>query len=78
MFVTASDDQTVRLWDVASKVNTKFVIINSIGRAIRFQLASSVCTYCLVTECEIRTINYGPSFSPSIYGPRAKRAGHNP
>ena len=22
MFVTASDDQTVRLWDVASKVNT--------------------------------------------------------
>ena len=28
--MTASDDQTVRLWDVASKVNTNFVIINSI------------------------------------------------
>lgn len=32
MFVTASDDQTVRLWDVTSKVNTIFVMINTIGR----------------------------------------------
>jgi len=32
VFVTASDDQTVRLWDVASKVNTIFVMINTIGR----------------------------------------------
>ena len=30
MFVTASDDQTVRLWDVASKVNTIVVTIKMI------------------------------------------------
>lgn len=34
VFVTASDDQTVRLWDVASKVNTISVVINSIGWVI--------------------------------------------
>ena len=46
MFVTASDDQTVRLWDVASKVITNFVIINLIGYVVGFQLDSSVCS-CL-------------------------------
>ena len=30
----------------------------------------------LLTEFEVRTVSYGPSFSPSIYGPSAKRAGH--
>ena len=35
VFVTASDDQTVRLWDVASKVNTIFVTMNTIGWVIR-------------------------------------------
>ena len=32
--------------------------------------------YLLLTEFEGRTVNYGPRFSPSIYGPSAKRAGH--
>ena len=32
--------------------------------------------YLLVTEFEVRTVSYGPSFFPLIYGPSAKRAGH--
>ena len=32
--------------------------------------------YLLLTEFEGRTVSYGPSFSPSIYGPSAERAGH--
>ena len=32
--------------------------------------------YLLLTEFEGRTVSYGPSFSSSIYGPSAKRAGH--
>ena len=30
----------------------------------------------LLTELEVRTVSYGPSFFPLIYGPSAKRAGH--
>ena len=33
-------------------------------------------TYLLLAEFSVRTVNYRPSFFPSIYGPRAKRAGH--
>ena len=33
-------------------------------------------TYLLLTEFEVRTVSYGSSFSPSIYGPSAKRAGY--
>ena len=33
-------------------------------------------TYLLLTEFEGRTVSYGPRFSPSIYGPSAKRRGH--
>ena len=32
--------------------------------------------YLLITEFEVRTVSYGPSFFPLIYGPSAKRAGH--
>ena len=32
--------------------------------------------YLLLAEFSVRTVNYGPSFFPSIYGPGAKRAGH--
>ena len=32
--------------------------------------------YLLLAEFWVRTVNYGPSFFPSIYGPSAKRAGH--
>ena len=32
--------------------------------------------YLLLTEFEGRTVSYVPSFSPSIDGSRAKRAGH--
>lgn len=46
MFVTASDDQTVRLWDVASKVNTNFGYHKLDWRSDRISAGSSVCT-CL-------------------------------
>ena len=32
--------------------------------------------YLLLAEFSVRTVNYGPSFFPSIYGPSAKRGGH--
>ena len=32
--------------------------------------------YLLLIEFEVRTVKYGPSFFPSIYGPRASRLGH--
>ena len=32
--------------------------------------------YLLLAEFSVRTVNYGPRFFPSIYGPSAKRAGH--
>ena len=32
--------------------------------------------YLLLAEFSVRTVNYGPSFLPSIYEPSAKRAGH--
>ena len=34
------------------------------------------CKYLLLTEFEVRTVSYGPSFFPLIYGPRASRLGH--
>ena len=33
-------------------------------------------TYLLLTEFEVRTVSYGPSFFPVDYGSSAKRAGH--
>ena len=32
--------------------------------------------YLLLAEFSVRTVNYGLSFSPSIYGPGAKCVGH--
>ena len=32
--------------------------------------------YLLLIEFKVRTVKYGPSFFPSIYGPSAKRLGH--
>ena len=32
------------------------------------------CIYLLLAEVSVRTVNYGPSFFPSIYGRSAKRA----
>ena len=33
--------------------------------------------YLLLTEFEVRTVSYGPSFFQFVYGPSAKRAGHD-
>ena len=32
--------------------------------------------YLLLTEFKGRSVNYSPRFSPLIYGPSVKRAGH--
>ena len=37
----------------------------------------SEAKYLLLAKFEGRTVNDGARFSPSIYGPSAKRAGHN-
>ena len=37
---------------------------------------ASANIYLLLTKFEGRTVNYSPSFSPSIYCLSAKRAGH--
>ena len=36
-------------------------------------LASTANIYILLAEFSVRTVNYGSSFFPSIYGPSAKR-----
>ena len=36
----------------------------------------SVCIYLKLAEFSVRTVNYEPSFLPSIYDPRASRLGH--
>ena len=37
----------------------------------------TLCTYLLLAEFSVRTVNYGPSFFPSIYAPSAiYGAGH--
>ena len=40
------------------------------------QIVRVVCIYLRLAECKVRAASYGPSFSPSFYGPSAKRAGH--
>ena len=32
--------------------------------------------YLLLAELEVRTVSYGLSFFPLVYGPSVKRAGH--
>ena len=39
-------------------------------------LIAYYCKYLLLTELDVRTGSYGPSFSNLIYGPSAVRAGH--
>ena len=43
-----------------------------------FHLLNCIYTSCLLTNLvfSVRTKNYGPRFSASIYGPSSKRAGH--
>ena len=51
-------------------------VLHDLGQDSPIQTSCSVNKYLLLTEFEGRTVNYGPRFSPSIYGPSAKRAGH--
>ena len=39
-------------------------------------LLTNIFIFVLLTEYEVGTVSYGPSFFPLIYGPRAKRTGH--
>ena len=46
-------------------------------RSQKFHLGKILLNkYLLLTEFEVRTVSYGPSFFLLIYGPSAKRAGH--
>ena len=51
------------------------VFLHSVDLGVSF-CNSQGNTYLLITKFQGRTVNYGPRFSPSIYGPSAKRAGH--
>ena len=44
--------------------------------AILNSIVSKSYKYLLLTEFEVRTVSYGPSFFPFAYGPSAKRTGH--
>ena len=46
------------------------------GLGIKHGLRYKTQTRLLLTEFEVRTVSYGPSFFPLIYGPSAKHAGH--
>ena len=41
-----------------------------------FSVMTVYNTYLLLAEFSVRTVNYGPSFFPSIYGLSVKHAGH--
>ena len=47
-----------------------------ISRPIRARAYYLSYKYLLLAEFSVRTVNYGPRFFPSIYGPSAKRAGY--
>ena len=48
-----------------------------LDRTLAKKFLLKVCNiYLLLTEFEVRTVSYGPSFFPLIYGPSAKHAGH--
>ena len=58
----------------ALHIQSKSVVIASLFRGN--YSGKRVIKYLLLIEFEVRTVKYGPSFFPSIYGPSAKRAGH--
>ena len=71
--------QTVTaLHEYSHPVFLNFIVISS---QFKFYLPfvkknKKVNKYLLLTEFEVRTVSYGPSLFPLIYGPSAKRAGH--
>ena len=52
------------------------VIVSYIPLTFIDAIFNSAITYLLLTEFEVRTVSYGPSFFPLIYGPSAKHVGH--
>jgi len=52
-----------------------YILLKS-GCLLRIALSLCSCSYFLLTEFEVRTINFEPSFSAWIHGPSAKHAGH--
>ena len=60
-----------------SKDKNTFLIgtreIKSWQSLIETKTSISLNKYLLLAEFSVRTVNYGPSFFPSIYGPSAKR-----
>ena len=64
------------LWDGSCSWANNIIKYGFRQREARLSTVKTGSIYLLLAEFSVRTVNYGPSFFPSIYGPSAKRAGH--
>ena len=69
------EDKAVRLLDRQKPTKENVKGEPPCVLCVNVQSQNFLHTYFLLAEFSVRTVNYGPSFFPSIYGPSAKHAG---
>ena len=60
--------------DLIPRVDGEVVDADSTSVVELYKVVGS--TYLLLTEFEVHTVSYGPTFFPFAYGSSAKRVGH--